>query len=55
MPPQVSSPQLLPEHCGVQHEPAAVHRWPPAQPQSAAQLLQFSPGSQRMLPQKTSG
>jgi hypothetical protein len=44
----------LPEHCGAQQTPAAVHFWPLAHPQSPGQLLQFSPGSQRMLPQRIS-
>jgi hypothetical protein len=41
----------LPEHCGAQQTPAAVHLWPFEHPQSLGQLLQFSPGSQRKLPQ----
>jgi hypothetical protein len=41
----------MPEHCGVQHMPAAVHLWPLEHAQSPGQLLQFSPGSHLMLPQ----
>ncbi len=43
LPPQPSEPQVLPAHCGVQQVPLVVHTCPPLQPQSPAQLAQFSP------------
>jgi len=52
--PQASSPHCLPVHWGVQQAPAAVHFCPAAHMQSVGQLLQFSPGSHLMLPQKAS-
>jgi hypothetical protein len=53
-PPHPSEPHSLPLHAGVQHEPATVHVCPAEHPQSPGQLLQVSPGSQVLLPQKTS-
>jgi hypothetical protein len=54
VPPHPSLPHVFPVQLGVQHTPAGVQLCDAPQGQSPAQLLQFSPVSQRLLPQKTS-